>query len=304
MQNSGLVGTGQSTGSSESSGKDRSPFPTEPTRRAAVAGTWYSADPATLTHEVDAYLNAVDAVCGVDVTAVIAPHAGLVYSGPVGAYAYRAVRGRSYDVAVLVGPSHFVGFEGVSVYRRGAFATPLGPAVVHASIAEQLLAASDLMIEYPRAHEREHSVEMQLPFLRRVLPDTPIVPLVMGVQSREASVGLGEILKRTLAGTRALLVASTDLSHYFDAERARRLDARVVNYVNGFDWEGLLDEMERYPAPDRGRCVACGGGPVVAVMRAARALGATQATVLKRGDSGDISGDKTQVVGYLAAAMS
>ena len=283
---------------------DSPSFSAEPTRRAAVAGTWYPADPATLTQQVDAHLEAVDAVPGADVTAVIAPHAGLVYSGPVGAFAYRAVQGRSYDVAVLVGPSHFVGFEGVSIYPRGAFATPLGPAVVHAAIAEQLLAGSDLIVEYPRAHEREHSLEMQLPFLRRVLPETPIVPLVMGVQSRATSVGLAENLARTLAGTRALLVASTDLSHYFDAERAERLDSRVVDYVNGFDWEGLLDEMERYPPPDRGRCVACGGGPAVAVMRAARALGATQATVLRRADSGDVSGDKTQVVGYLAAVMS
>ena len=280
------------------------PFPTEPTRRAAVAGTWYPADPATLTHAVDAHLDAVDTVSDAHVTAVIAPHAGLVYSGPVGAYAYQALKGRSYDVAVLVGPSHFVGFDGVSIYPLGAFATPLGPAVVHASIAEHLLAGSDIVIEYPRAHEREHSLEMQLPFLRRVLPDTPIVPLVMGFQSREAIDGLTEVLTNTLAGTRALLVTSTDLSHYFDADRAGRLDSRVVDHVNRFDWQGLLDEMERYPEHDRGRYVACGGGPTVAVMRAARVLGATQATVLKRADSGDVSGDKTQVVGYLAAVMS
>ena len=279
-------------------------FSTEPTRRAAVAGTWYPADPDVLAQQIDAHLDAVDVVSRADVTALIAPHAGLVYLGPVGAYAYQAVRGRSYDVAVLVGPSHFVGFEGVSIYPRGAFATPLGPAVVHAAIAEQLLAGSDLIIEYPRAHEREHSLEMQLPFLRHVLPATPIVPLVMGVQSRATSVGLAETLARTLGQTRVLLVASTDLSHYFDAERAARLDSRVVDHVSGFDWEGLLAEMERYPEPDQGRCVACGGGPAVAVMRAARALGATQATVLRRADSGDVSGDKTQVVGYLAAVMS
>lgn len=283
--------------------RDRS-FPIEPTRRAAVAGTWYPADAEPLTREVDGYLDAVDVALPVDVTALIAPHAGLVYSGPVGAYAYRAVRGRSYEVVVLVGPSHFVGFEGVSVYPRGAFATPLGPAVVHATIAEQLLAGSDAVIEYPRAHAREHSLEMQLPFLRRVLPDTPIVPLVMGVQSLEVITDLAEVLTRTLTGTRALLVASTDLSHYFDADRARRLDARVVNHVNRFSWQGLLDEMEQYPVSDRGRCVACGGGPAVAVMRAARELGATQSTVLRRADSGEVSGDTSQVVGYLAAVMS
>jgi len=232
---------------------DSPSFSTKPTRRAAVVGTWYPADPDALAQQVDAYLDAVDVVSRADVTALIAPHAGLVYSGPVGAYAYQAVRGRSYDVALLVGPSHFVGFEGMSIYPRGAFATPLGPAVVHAAIAEQLLSGSDLMIEYPRAHEHEHSLGMQLSFLRRVLPDTPIVPLVMGVQSRATSVGLAEDLARTLAGTRALLVGSTDLSHYFDAERAARLDSRGVDHVDGFDWEGLLAEMERYPQPGQGR---------------------------------------------------
>ena len=281
-------------------------FPTEPTRRSAVAGTWYPADPVELTEQVDAHLDAVDAVPSEskNVTAVIAPHAGLVYSGPVGAYAYHAVKGRSYDVVVLVGPSHFVGFEGVSVYPQGAFATPLGPAVVHASISGQLLERSEVVIDYPRAHEREHSLEMQLPFLRRVLPDTPIVPLLMGLQTREAILGLADILTRTLTGMRARLVSSTDLSHYFDAEQADGLDSRVADHVGRFDWQGLLGEMERYPERDRGRCVACGGGPMVAVMCAARALGATQAKVLRRADSGDVSGDKTRVVGYLAAAMS
>ena len=279
-------------------------FPTDPTRRAAVAGTWYPADQKSLTDEVDTYLDAVDAVACEEVNAVIVPHAGLIYSGPVGAYAYHAVKGRSYDVVVLVGPSHFVGFEGVSVYPQGAFATPLGPAVVHASIAGRLLMGSEIVIDYPRAHEREHSLEMQLPFLRRVLPDTPIVPLVMGVQSREVILGLADILTRTLTGMRALLVSSTDLSHYFDSEQAEGFDSRVAAHVDRFDWQGLLDEMERYPERDRGRCVACGGGPMVSVMCAARALGATQATVLRRADSGDVSGDKTRVVGYLAAAMS
>ena len=159
---------------------------------------------------------------------------------------------------MLVGPSHFVGFEGVSIYPCGAFATPLGPAVVHAAIAEQLLAGSSLMIEYPRAHEREHSLEMQLPFLRRVLPDTPIVPLVMGVQSRTTSVGLAEILARVLAGTRVLLVASTDLSHYFDAEHAERLDSRVVDHVKGF-WGGFSTRWSDIRRPTVGNALRAVG---------------------------------------------
>ena len=125
----------------------------------------------------------------------------------------------------------------------------------------------------------------------------------MGYQHRETILDLADTLAEVLASTRALLVGSTDLSHYFDAQRAAELDARVVSYVDRFDWAGLLEEFERYPERDRGRHVACGGGAAIAVMRAANALGATRARVLKRADSGDVSGDRAQVVGYLAAVF-
>ena len=270
-----------------------------------MAGSWYPGRADELTAEVDRYLDAVDDdVLPGDVTALIAPHAGLMYSGPVAAHAYRAVRHRTYDVAVLVGPSHFIGFDGVSIYPRGAFATPLGPAVIESAVADRIQAHASLVTSYPRAHEREHSLELQLPFLRRVLPETAIVPLVMGYQERATILGLADALTEALTGVRALLVASTDLSHYCGAEQAATLDGRVVGHVNRFDWEGLLSEFEKYPEHDRGRYVACGGGAAIAVMRAARALGADKACVLNRADSGDVSGDKTQVVGYLAAVMT
>ena len=181
--------------------------------------------------------------------------------------------------------------------------TPLGAAVVDTGLAARLAAASPLITAEPRAHRREHALELQLPFLRRLLPATPIVPLVMGYQQRETVLGLADALASVLRGAAVLLVASTDLSHYFDAEEAAVLDARVVAHVARFDWAGLLDEFEQYPEHERGRYVACGGGAAIAVMRAARALGATAARVLKRADSGDVSGDREQVVGDLAAAF-
>ena len=279
----------------------------EPIRRSTIAGTWYPADRQTLVDEVDAHLAAAGIPSdldpgGMDVSALIAPHAGLVYSGPVAAHAYRAVAGQTYEVVVVVGPSHFSLFEGVSIYPQGAFATPMGPVPIEEGTAGRLL-QGPVVVEYPRAHEREHSVEMQLPFLRRVLPDTPIVPLVMGNQTRETVLALATTLAEALAGHRVLLVASTDLSHYFDAARAAQLDAVVVEHVNRFDPDGLLDELERYPEHDRGRCVACGGGPAAAVMYAARTLGATRSKVVCRADSGDVSGDASAVVGYLAAVI-
>ena len=275
----------------------------DPVRRAAVAGTWYPGEPDALVAEVDRYLDAVEVTPDCDVTALVAPHAGLVYSGPVAAHAYAAVQRKTFDVAVLVGPSHFVGFDGVSIYGRGSWSTPLGPAIVETEVAARLESASSLITSYPRAHRREHSLELQLPFLKRVIPHTAIVPLVMGSQHRDTILELSDVLANVLRGANGLLVASTDLSHYFDSHQASILDARVVNHVARFDWSGLLHEFEQYPEHERGRYVACGGGAAIAVMRAAKTLGATTARVLKRSDSSEASGDQTRVVGYLAAVF-
>ena len=144
---------------------------------------------------------------------------------------------------------------------------------------------------------------MQLPFLRRLMPDVPIVPLLMGFQHRETIEALAEAIATAFKDRRALLVASTDLSHYFDAATAVSLDRRVQACVDGFDPEALLDLFEQYPEHERGRYVACGGGPAIAVMMAARALGARAGRTLKYSHSGEVSGDDSGVVGYLAAAL-
>jgi MEMO1 family protein len=271
-------------------------------RPPAVAGTWYPGSAGALTREVDRYLEQAEVPTVSHVQAIIAPHAGLMFSGPVGAWAYKAASGGSYDVAVLVGPSHFVGFEGVAVWRGGAFGSPLGAAPVDADLAERLL-ESPIAQDLPEAHAREHSLEMQLPFVRRLFPDLAIAPVVIGYQTRETIEALGALLAATLRGRRALLVASTDLSHYFDAETAERLDSRVRSHVAAFDAGGLLALFEEYPEMERGRHVACGGGAAIAVMQAARQLGATEARVLRYAHSGHISGDHSAVVGYLAAIM-
>jgi AmmeMemoRadiSam system protein B len=243
------------------------------TRPPAVAGTWYPGSKEALTRDVEGYLAAAGTDVRGRVTAVIAPHAGLMFSGPVGAYAYKAVRHGSYDVAVLVGPSHFVAFDGVALYPDGEFATPLGPAAIDGDGA-QAIAAASIVRPLPTAHRREHSLEMQLPFLKYVLPEVPIVPLLMGHQVRDTITALGAALADAFRGRRALLVASTDLSHYFDAATAASLDARVQQAVGAFDPEALLELFERYPDHERGRYVACGGGPAISVLLAARELGA------------------------------
>jgi MEMO1 family protein len=269
----------------------------QPIRRAAVAGTWYPGKADTLARAVEAYCAAAPAPVEGLLIGIIAPHAGLIYSGPVAACAYRQLEGRSYDVVVLVGPSHHVGFEGVSIVSRGAFQTPMGDVAISEEDAAALMAATPVIREVPPAHQREHSLEMQLPFLQRVLPDTPIVPLVMGHQTHATIAALADGLAEALEPRRALLVASTDLSHYHEAHRAAKLDQVIVDGVARFDPEAIERALAKFPDH------ACGGGPLLAVMRAARALGAADARVLRYADSGDVSGDKSAVVGYMAAVL-
>ena len=273
-----------------------------PIRPAAVAGTWYPGTAGALTRDVDGYLQHAGDWTGGPIQAVLAPHAGLMFSGPVGAHAYRAAASGRFDVIVLAGPSHFVAFDGVSIFPDGAFATPLGEALIDGAVAAAL-SSSPVVRTLPSAHQREHSLEMQLPFVRRLFPAAKIVPLVMGFQTRDTILGLADALAAACRGRQALLVGSTDLSHYFDAQTAERLDGRVQALVSAFDPEGLLDLFEEYPEHERGRYVACGGGPAIAVMMAARQLGATDGRVLKYAHSGEVSGDYTGVVGYLAAAF-
>jgi AmmeMemoRadiSam system protein B len=200
---------------------------------------------------------------------------------------------------VLVGPSHRAAFDGVAVHASGAWETPLGRAAIDEEIARALLDADRAVFEDPGVHREEHSLEMQMPFLQRLVLGLRIVPVLMGSQSRREVEALGAALGKALAGRRALLVASSDLSHYQPAAVANRLDAVVVDAVGRFDDESLLQRLETHEN------VACGGGPVVAVMRGARALGADRGCVLKYGDSGDVGErDKSHVVGYLSAALT
>jgi MEMO1 family protein len=288
------------------------------TRRMAVAGSWYPDEPITLAAEVNRYV----AAARVDLPprppcALIAPHAGLMYSGPVAAFAYKVARGTSPKSVILVGPSHFVPFRGVSIWPDGQWSTPFGPVAVDRELAHAIQSACSDVVEIPAAHGREHSLEMQLPFIAHLLPGTPIVPLVMGQQTRDTAFALGDALARVVAARApaqpssdsngetaagaghggVLLVASSDLSHYENASVAAAMDEIMAAHVQAIDADGMMAALERDPRH------ACGGGPMVSVLRAARQLGATGARVLRYADSGDVSGDKSSVVGYMAAAV-
>jgi AmmeMemoRadiSam system protein B len=278
-------------------------------RRASVAGRCYPADARQLAADVDRYVGAA----GIEPLprpplALISPHAGLMYSGPVAACAYGAARVTAYRTIVLVGPSHFIPFRGVSLWPEGRWQTPFGDVAIDAALASAIRAESSEIVELAEAHDREHSLEMQLPFVAHLFPGASIVPLVMGHQTRQTAFALGDAIARALtapgpaaraahAPERVLLVASSDLSHYEDAHVAARMDDVVVRHVEDLDPGSLMTALEREPRH------ACVGGPMVAVLHAAKQLGATSARALRYADSGDVSGDKSSVVGYLAAAV-
>jgi AmmeMemoRadiSam system protein B len=194
-----------------------------------------------------------------------------------------------------------VPFTGLSIWPRGAWDTPFGPVAVDAELAAAIRLQSDDIDDRPEAHGREHSLEMQLPFIARLLPGVPIVPVVMGHQTRRTSLAAGDAIARAVAARpgsgEVLLVASSDLSHFEPADAAAALDAVVIRHVAALDAGGLMTALEGEPGH------ACGGGPMVAVLHAARRLGASGARVLAYADSGDVSGDKSSVVGYMAAAI-
>jgi predicted class III extradiol MEMO1 family dioxygenase len=300
-------------------------------RRTAVAGSWYPDNPTRLAVELDLHLaNAAVEMTARSPRALIAPHAGLMYSGPVAAFAYKMLSGSTYRSIVLVGPSHFVPFRGVSIWPAGHWQTPFGAVAVDTELAHAIRMECFDVVDLPSAHGREHSLEMQMPFVAHLQPGARIVPLVMGHQTRETAFALGDAIAVACRGrddkngasrnpthsgpagegrvpleTEAsesgpddvLLIASSDLSHYENATVASRMDSVIVDRVEALDPKGLMTALEHEPRH------ACGGGPMVAVMHAARQLGASEAQVLRYADSGDVSGDKSSVVGYLAAAV-
>jgi len=270
-------------------------------RRAAVAGSWYPGSADAIRAEVDGYLKAAgDADVPGRLVALLSPHAGLRYSGPVAAHGYALLRGRSPLTAVLVGPSHREAFDGIAVYGHGAWETPLGRVPIDERLAEALIARDGSFFDDAIVHREEHSLEMQLPFLQKLVEDLHIVPAMMGTQSRDQVERAAEAIAAAVAGRDdVILVASSDLSHYETAAVANELDAVAVEQIGRFEADALMDRLERH------QNVACGGGPLVAVMKAARALGADRATVLRYADSGDVPpGDKDHVVGYLSAALT
>ena len=265
-------------------------------RKAAVAGMFYPGDPAVLKRDVDGLLDAVPSRRpGRRIVALIAPHAGYMYSGGTAARAYARLRGASYDTVVVVSPSHREYFEGASVYSGDAYATPLGSIPIDAGLRDALAQACPVVSVSAHGHRDEHAVEVQLPFLQRALGPFRLLPVVIGNQQRSVCFELGECLGKLLLGRSALLVASTDLSHYHTAREAEILDGAFAHLLEQGDEEGIMTALEARSTE------ACGGGPVVTVLHAARTMGSASVEVVGRSTSGDVNGDMQSVVGYVSA---
>ena len=265
-------------------------------RRLSFAGTWYSGDPVRLAADVDAWLADAPAMPGT--RAIVAPHAGLRYSGRVAARAYAALGSARRDAVILVGPSHHSAFPGCAVFPRGVIDSPWQPHPVAVDLVGALTASSNLITGAGAdVHTAEHSLEMQLPFLARVQPEVPVVFILMGRQTRGVAFTLGDAIARAIVGRDVALVASSDLSHYHDAATARRMDQQVLDALDARSPDTLMAVLEKDPHH------ACGGGPMVAVLRAASGSGPVGGGVLAYADSGDVTGDKSSVVGYAAAAF-
>lgn len=267
-------------------------------RSAAVAGSFYDSDPEHLRGEVDFLLNEQKApkLKGV-IKGLVSPHAGYMYSGSVAAAAFRNLKGTPYEAVLLVGPSHREYFDGVTIYPGDAYETPLGQVPINREFRAALLRQSAIIQLSEAGHRAEHCLEVQLPFLQRVLGEFSIVPMIIGNQTKEYCLNLGTAIAAVARKRNVLLVASSDLSHYHTYDVAMELDQRVIHDVEAFDEDKLMDRLVDE------RDEACGGGPVVAVMRAAKLLGANRSHILLYSNSGDATGDKSAVVGYCSAAF-
>jgi MEMO1 family protein len=271
-------------------------------RKPAVAGQFYPADPDELSSLIDqCYTHPLgpgkkppaprrDS----ELIAVVCPHAGYVYSGPVAAHSYLHVSSMvAPELLVVVGPNHYGVGSGVSTFMEGEWETPLGKLKVDAAAAARLADATDVVTFDPYAHRIEHSLEVQLPFLQRIYGDTvPLLPVSLLFQDIDTAKALAAGLVKVVTGKKTVLVASSDLTHYEPAEQARRKDTALIGKILDMDLEGFYSTLERLDV------TACGYGPIATVMETARALGLGRAELLKYASSGDTSGDNLQVVGY------
>ena len=271
-------------------------------RPSPLAGRWYPANPIHLADSIDGYIKQaqVPDIPG-EVTALISPHAGHLYSGPVAGYAFKTLQGRQIDLIVILSPFHQPHPDPILTSGHDAYQTPLGEVPVDKDsqkwLDTTLQERSTVSLSRIR-NDKEHAVEILLPFFQRVYPEGfQILPLMVGDQSPALMKTLGSILSDLMKSRDILLVASTDLSHFHPAGEARELDQTIIDHIKALDPEGL------YQAQQAGAGAACGLGPLAAVIWAAIQEGTVRTRILNYAHSGDVTGDNASVVGYTSGVL-
>ncbi|MDY6935792.1 MAG: AmmeMemoRadiSam system protein B [Spirochaetota bacterium] len=268
-------------------------------RRPVVAGSFYSSNPKALGDEIDEYLNLAEkkSIDG-KVIGLISPHAGYVYSAPIAAYSYKHLMNSDIQIAIVLAPCHRGRFNGASVIPSGVYETPFGEVSIDNLIGEKLIKQTHFDF-FKEAHNSEHSLEVQVPFLQRTLQNFTLVPIIIGTTDLDLCRAIAEEISDVLVNEKRkfIVVISTDLSHYKMYEEACRMDNIFIEDIRS------LDEVSLYNTLHSGRAEACGQGPVLIGLILCKALGATKIDILKYANSGDTAGGKDQVVGYLSAAI-
>jgi len=274
-------------------------FANDPIKKPNVAGQFYTADPAALSAQIQTFLKKVPQPEGNRrVGIVIVPHAGYIYSGQIAAQAFKHVVGKKYTTVVVLAPSHHYGFPGISVWTEGGFETPLGILTVDQSFAKELMAADPLFIFEPAAFEREHALEVELPFIQEAVgKDVKIVPVIMGQADFSTCEKAAEALNRIIGSRKdVLVVVSSDMSHFHDDQTARAMDGQTLGLIQSFQARQLwqLCAVQKLEM--------CGFVPATTAILLAQKQGLA-VDILTYGNSGDVTGDKGNVVGYSATVF-
>ncbi|MFH1190181.1 MAG: AmmeMemoRadiSam system protein B [Candidatus Omnitrophota bacterium] len=264
-----------------------------------LAGSWYPASKEELTKLLRGYLDSAEpeTIEG-RIFALISPHAGYQFSGPVAAYGFKLASSDSVKTVIIIGFSHRKAFDGIAIYDRGAFGTPLGDVAVDSQLAASIEAQEKRIRFYPEAFSGENSIEMQVPFIQLAFPGASIVPIAFGTQDYADAETLATALETALRGRKdCLVVASTDLSHYHPYDEANSIDRQLISDLEEMKAGKIYEDVKL------GKCEACGIMPIAATLLAAQKLGFNGIKILKYANSGDTSGDKSGVVGYVSAAI-
>jgi MEMO1 family protein len=279
-------------------------------RAPAVAGKFYSDSPSRLKLAIEKFLQDAVPVKVKSPVAIIVPHAGYIFSGQICADGFKQVSNQKYDLVVILGTNHTgPGFQKVSLYPGEGFRTPLGTVAIDREVVSALLEAdpADCTLDIS-LHEHEHSVEVIVPFIQVLFPKARIVPAVVGSPAVPMCTRFGQALAKVLKNKRALIVASSDLSHFPDAKDASAVDQKTLETLTKLDpalWQTTIRAQMNRPIAKLDTC-ACGEAPIMAAMVAAKGLGATQGQVISYANSGDSSvrPDRSRVVGYGAVVFT